>query len=201
MSNYSTLTDVTLTLKRLQIVSVLSSLSLFLYDYFVTLQLEVKFIWTAPWRFMKITYLMTRYFPIVDTSLALIGHLCPHLSAKDCHNLLSITVWINIVGMSIAEAVMSIKTARFNSQGLISRGCIFTEKISTLVSIEWALLLVYNIVVMAFMLIPAIDIFKKNGRSQLTKVMYRDGIIYYIFLIILSLANLLAGLIFECTMP
>ncbi|KAF8989962.1 hypothetical protein BDQ17DRAFT_1414221, partial [Cyathus striatus] len=29
---------------------------------------------------------------------------------------------------------------------------------------------------MTFMLIPAIEVFKQNGRSQLTKVMYRDGI-------------------------
>ncbi|KAF8996822.1 hypothetical protein BDQ17DRAFT_1284323 [Cyathus striatus] len=94
--------------------------------------------------------------------------------------------------------VQAVSTAKFKSQDLIPRGCLVTDKISTIrISVAWGILLVYDMVIMTCMLIPAVNAFKQNGMSQLTSTMYRDGIIYYIFLFILSLANL----IINVTMP
>ncbi|KAF8989963.1 hypothetical protein BDQ17DRAFT_1256353, partial [Cyathus striatus] len=47
------------------------------YEYSITLDLEVKFIWNAPWKFMKIIYLMTRYLPAIDISLVLLRSYLP----------------------------------------------------------------------------------------------------------------------------
>ncbi|KAF9012072.1 hypothetical protein BDQ17DRAFT_1233336, partial [Cyathus striatus] len=42
-----------------------------LYEYFITLDLEIKYIWNARWTYIKIIYLATRYLPFIDTSLVL----------------------------------------------------------------------------------------------------------------------------------
>ncbi|KAF8996795.1 hypothetical protein BDQ17DRAFT_903816 [Cyathus striatus] len=204
-----------------------------LYEYFITLDLEIKYIWNSRWTYIKIIYLTTRYLPFFDTSLVLWKHLYPHLSANDCHNLFMIIVWFFLIGMSIAEVIFTVRvwavwgknkwstyflpifylacwtpgyvilgraviTAKFDIQDLIPRGCLATGGVDTLgISTAWAILLVYDIVIMILMLVPAVNAFKWNGTSQLTRVMYRDGIIYYIFLIILSLSNVLTGLAFS----
>ncbi|KAF8994571.1 hypothetical protein BDQ17DRAFT_1089723 [Cyathus striatus] len=77
----------------------------------------------------------------------------------------------------------------------MSRGCLMTAGDSTLMTIEWALLLSYDIVMMTFMLIPAFRAYKQNGMSQVSRAMYKDGITYCIYLIAVSLANLLVGLV------
>ncbi|KAF8983441.1 hypothetical protein BDQ17DRAFT_1377980, partial [Cyathus striatus] len=58
--------------------------------------------------------------------------------------------------------------------------------------ITWALLLVYDGVLMLFMLVPAYELLvKTGGQSKLVRVVFRDGIIYYIYLFIMSLGNLI----------
>ncbi|KAF8993482.1 hypothetical protein BDQ17DRAFT_1368195, partial [Cyathus striatus] len=109
MDNSPSPTDLILGLKHLQIINVLSSLSFLLYEYFITLYLEFKYIWNARWTYIKIIYLATRYLPFVDTSLVLFKQLYPHLSANDCHNLFSAVVWLFIIGMSIAEVIFTVR--------------------------------------------------------------------------------------------
>ncbi|KAF8978189.1 hypothetical protein BDQ17DRAFT_1265925, partial [Cyathus striatus] len=46
-----------------------------LYEYFITFPLELKYIWNAPWGFIKIVYLITKYLPFSDTSLVLLRWL------------------------------------------------------------------------------------------------------------------------------
>ncbi|KAF8996803.1 hypothetical protein BDQ17DRAFT_1363967 [Cyathus striatus] len=156
---------------------------------------------------MKIVYLITRYLPFVDTTLNLIRHFYPHLSAK---------AWLILAGMAISEVIftlrtwavwgkkaaflvagIAIKTVKCESydsnssplkiwqSGFVERGCVMTEGNSTLIAIEWALLLKYDI--------GCNFIVKRHGMSQLTKAVYKDGIIYYTYLFVFSLANLLVG--------
>ncbi|KAF8978667.1 hypothetical protein BDQ17DRAFT_1249399, partial [Cyathus striatus] len=39
------------------------------YEYFITLDSEINFIWGSRWSMMKILYMLTRYLPFSDTSL------------------------------------------------------------------------------------------------------------------------------------
>ncbi|KAF8984380.1 hypothetical protein BDQ17DRAFT_1415550 [Cyathus striatus] len=192
MANSPNPTDLLLALKHVQVVNYVqvSSLSILLYEYFITLDLEIKYIWKARWTHIKIIYLTTRYLPFVDTSLVLWKQLYPHLSAKDCHNLFIIIVWLFIIGMSIAEVIYlacwtsgyvlvgrATTMVKFDIQDLTPRGCLATGGVDTLrISIAWAILLVYDIVIMILMFIPAVNAFRHNGASRLTRVMYRDGI-------------------------
>ncbi|KAF8996796.1 hypothetical protein BDQ17DRAFT_1249420, partial [Cyathus striatus] len=55
-----------------------------LYEYFITLDLEVKFVWNAPWTFIKIIYIMTRYLPFVEISLMSLRSLYHPMFFRGC---------------------------------------------------------------------------------------------------------------------
>ncbi len=39
------------------------------FDWFLTLDLEVSLVWSSPWSGMKVLFLLTRYLPFVDISV------------------------------------------------------------------------------------------------------------------------------------
>lgn len=41
--------------------------TIFVYDYFLTLGMEVEFVWSSKWGFMKVLYLLQRYLPFLDS--------------------------------------------------------------------------------------------------------------------------------------
>ncbi|KAF8985516.1 hypothetical protein BDQ17DRAFT_1260149, partial [Cyathus striatus] len=45
------------------------------YEYFITLDSEIKFIWGSRWGIMKILYMLTRYLQFSDTSLIIFSLL------------------------------------------------------------------------------------------------------------------------------
>jgi hypothetical protein len=47
---------------------------MFLYDYLLTIEQEVNFVWYSRWNIIKITFLVQRYLPFVDgVLLGMIG--------------------------------------------------------------------------------------------------------------------------------
>jgi hypothetical protein len=40
--------------------------TMFLYDYLITLGMEVDLVWSSKWTFMKVLYFAQRYLPFVD---------------------------------------------------------------------------------------------------------------------------------------
>ncbi|KAF9067004.1 hypothetical protein BDP27DRAFT_945413 [Rhodocollybia butyracea] len=59
----------------------------------------------------------------------------------------------------------------------------------------WAILMVYEAVILILMLIPGLAYFRSGNWSALTTAVYRDGITYYLFLFGLSVTNLLTVLL------
>ncbi|KAF8990281.1 hypothetical protein BDQ17DRAFT_1472042 [Cyathus striatus] len=170
------MTEFFLVLKHQQTVSYVhvANLSFLLYEYFITFPLEVKYIWNAPWGFIKIVYFITRYLPFSDTSLVLLRHFYPHLSAKHCYNLFITSICKSISQLiftvrvwavwgknkrstfllpiffimcwlpAYVITVQAVSTAKCD-QDLIPRGCLATGKISTIrLSVPWGILLVYD---------------------------------------------------------
>ncbi|KAF8987009.1 hypothetical protein BDQ17DRAFT_1258996, partial [Cyathus striatus] len=43
------------------------------YDYLLTFDLEVNFIWNALWSTLKVLYMLTQYLPFLDTMIAMTG--------------------------------------------------------------------------------------------------------------------------------
>ncbi|KAK1226633.1 hypothetical protein PQX77_010392 [Marasmius sp. AFHP31] len=53
----------------------------------------------------------------------------------------------------------------------------------------WALLMVYDTVSFALMAVPGFKAFRSGGHSHLVKVIYRDGVVYYGLIFLVSLIN------------
>ncbi|KAF8996815.1 hypothetical protein BDQ17DRAFT_1544610 [Cyathus striatus] len=215
-------------LKHLQFIDYLhvSGFSLLVFEHFITIDSEIKYVWGSHWGLMKILYLLTRYLPFTDTSLFIFRHFLPHLSSHNCLHIFRATTWFVMVGLSIAEVIFTLRTwvmcgkkkwltfslpvffvvswtsnyylagkatdtVTFNYQPHMPRGCLVTGGDMTLIWTNWTLLFVYDFANLALMLIPAIQIFKQKGKSRMTRAIFTDGIIYYIYLFIVSLANLI----------
>lgn len=46
-----------------------AGVAMFLYDYFLTIGMEVDLVWSSKWGFMKVLYLLQRYLPFVDAAI------------------------------------------------------------------------------------------------------------------------------------
>ncbi|KAG7091625.1 hypothetical protein E1B28_010644 [Marasmius oreades] len=61
--------------------------------------------------------------------------------------------------------------------------------------VTWILLMVYDMVGFILMAIPGISAYRSSGSSNLVKVVYRDGVIYYALIFMISLINVIVILI------
>jgi len=68
-------------------------------------------------------------------------------------------------------------------------GCFYVEADSVLVAC-WAAMMVYDAGLLLLMGIRGFPTLKGMGKETLSKVVYRDGLIYYLFLFVLSLVNI-----------
>ncbi|KAF9000879.1 hypothetical protein BDQ17DRAFT_1245046, partial [Cyathus striatus] len=50
-----------------------------IYEYIITLDSEIKFIWGSHWGIVRILYMLTRYLPFTDTSLIMFRLLFSYL--------------------------------------------------------------------------------------------------------------------------
>ncbi|KIM44057.1 hypothetical protein M413DRAFT_443118 [Hebeloma cylindrosporum] len=71
------------------------------------------------------------------------------------------------------------------------KGCFVTHASKDL-NFLWVLLAVWNTMVLMLMLIPAVRTYRSGGENgRLFKTVYRDGLIYYLYLFALALANVI----------
>ncbi|PFH53735.1 hypothetical protein AMATHDRAFT_967 [Amanita thiersii Skay4041] len=105
------------------------------------------------------------------------------------------------IGVGLLVFVISLYTYGFTNMALFletlsfhdadvskpfSFGCIVKKGARTL-SINWILLLVYDAALCLLLMIRAYQEFRNGGKSRLWFVIYRDGIVYYNYLFVLSL--------------
>ncbi|KAJ8085514.1 hypothetical protein PM082_004332 [Marasmius tenuissimus] len=69
------------------------------------------------------------------------------------------------------------------------RGC-FVSGGNDMVYLCWVLLMVYNTGALIMIVIPGFSAYRIGGKSKLVKAVYRDGVIYYILIFLVSLINI-----------
>ncbi|KIM39321.1 hypothetical protein M413DRAFT_29486 [Hebeloma cylindrosporum] len=74
-------------------------------------------------------------------------------------------------------------------------GC-YATRTDPILFISWVLLLFYDTVMFILMAIPALRAYRSQGSSRLVKMVYRDGVVYYLYLFVMSLANIIVTLTF-----
>jgi len=91
----------------------------------------------------------------------------------------------------IGIIVIFLKSLRFiplKSPALL--GCLVIEA-SPYLSISWILLLIYEAGIFFLMLIEGIRCYKLSSNSQLFRVVFKNGLLYYLYLFALSLCNVI----------
>jgi len=99
-------------LSRLQIVKYMNfaSLAVFVYDYLLTLELELTLIWSSDWSIGKILFLLSRYSTFIDVPLILYFTMKPDIPVVQCSPICHLSTWFYIFGIVMAEAILVLQT-------------------------------------------------------------------------------------------
>jgi len=101
--------------------------------------------------------------------------------------ILFVCCWGPIIGFIIVF-VKSLAFMPLTSPALL--GCLVIKG-SHIITLCWTLLLVYEFAIFLLMLIKGIQCYRNGGSSGLFRVVYRDGLIYYLYLFAFSLTNVI----------
>ncbi|KIL62540.1 hypothetical protein M378DRAFT_165561 [Amanita muscaria Koide BX008] len=86
-----------------------SAMALQVYDFYQTLELEVKFIWSTRWTPLKALYLFMKYLPFVDVSLILIRDN-GYMHASTCRTVNLAIGLLFYLGIGAAQVVLTLRT-------------------------------------------------------------------------------------------
>ncbi|KAG7089065.1 hypothetical protein E1B28_010775 [Marasmius oreades] len=73
------------------------------------------------------------------------------------------------------------------------RGC-FISGGSHVIYLCWVLLMIYDIGTLVMILVPGFKAYRRGGRSELVKTVYRDGVVYYGLIFSVSMLNVIVAL-------
>ncbi|KIJ97955.1 hypothetical protein K443DRAFT_9528 [Laccaria amethystina LaAM-08-1] len=193
---------------------------LLVYDCSLTLGMEIEFVWSSPWGFVKVLYIVQRYLPFCDSIfLSLIHQLAVNIDPYGCHIVETIRGWLMIFGFILSEVILTLRiwavwkrdmrlgvflisliTLTTVAEIYVTRiflrdlhfttrpypefvGCFFTSA-SHIVYLNWVVFMIYEVVILVLMIIPGIASYRLGGNVGLYHVIYRDGIIMYIYLVV-----------------
>ncbi|KAH6909268.1 hypothetical protein BKA70DRAFT_230650 [Coprinopsis sp. MPI-PUGE-AT-0042] len=99
--------------------------------------------------------------------------------------------WVASWGAICAILVIFLKSVEFKADpNAPFPGC-FLHKGDPIFFLDFIILLLYDAVMLVLILIPAYKSYKAGGTSQFVRSVYRDGIVYYVYLFALSLLNII----------
>jgi len=193
------------------------------YDYLLTFNDERSLVWSSKWSIAKILFLLTRYSPFIDIILAIELETGTFRSAKTCHALYLTATVVEVLGISIAEAILILRTWALwdRSRPIIislSAGltvaialsvamlslflssitfiveediCILTEASKAFaVAFVFVAVLLFETTVLILTAIKAWH-HLRHTHSDLATVIYRDGLCFFLFINLFSIANVL----------
>ncbi|CAA7268577.1 unnamed protein product [Cyclocybe aegerita] len=204
--------------------------TVFIWDYLLTLGMEVEYVWPGRWTIIKAVYLLQRYLPFIDTLwIALHVLFGTNLSPTMCSRLNAAGRSLMCLGLASSELILTLRAwavwDRNRDLGIIlqilfaacflptapilyvflksveyidlpppTEGCIPVAG-KQIIIVNWALLLVWDALILILMAIPAFHSFRFKNNSSLYRAVYTEGISYYLYLFIISTLNIvLSGL-------
>ncbi|KAF8580353.1 hypothetical protein K439DRAFT_313865 [Ramaria rubella] len=192
-----------------------------IYDYFLTISLEVNLVWASKWSLPKVLYLGTTYVGFLRIALQSYSIFRPCLSSTAVARLDVIGTGLVVVMAIISELVLSFRTwsiwerSRRAGIGLIVgfsllvSSCLVLvyvglkeEKIDKLTPSKVGIIylagcilsMMYDSSMLSLNLYKAkqhfSDIPVDYNQTQLASVLFRDGILYYVYIIGLTSSNI-----------
>jgi len=87
----------------------IASFTMVVYDYFLTLDDEIRYFWTGKWSMSRVLYLLNRYLPPISLTLGLISFLAPGLSTEFCDRTIRTCFILDVIAMAVAQAVLVLR--------------------------------------------------------------------------------------------
>ncbi|KAF4585293.1 hypothetical protein EYR40_002130 [Pleurotus pulmonarius] len=187
------------------------------YDYIITFDLEVSLIWFyhSGWSWTSALFMLNRYLPFVDTVNGLWPPAHWHgVKLTIPQVILTIRTWAiwhrdrklavvlllffaAVWGPTFAVMTIFTRSLEFGPApfpGFV--GCNFVAA-NQILFVTWALLMVYEAGILVLMAYRAyVGWSNGGGNTALFTAVYRDGILYYLYLFVLSLVNIIVIKVF-----
>ncbi|KIM49938.1 hypothetical protein M413DRAFT_22047 [Hebeloma cylindrosporum] len=185
----------------------LMACTIFLWDSILTFAMEVDLIWKSNWNLMKALYLFQRYLPFTDIIWLVLGRLMGQvLLDNGCRDIFYFKGAFMIIGIGASESdfnlssryghVLFVIMARYVNSTTFGAlpypgftECFMVHFGQGFVFL-WVILLAWDAALLALMLVPAIQVYRVGTRTSLMKAVYRGGVIYYLYLFVLSCINI-----------
>ncbi|KAJ6511481.1 hypothetical protein C8R47DRAFT_735959 [Mycena vitilis] len=84
--------------------------TILLFDYIVTLDAEISFMWSSKWSLAKVLFFLTRYSPVFDVPVEMYYSLVSNLEFEYCSQLHAAASWGTLFGMAVSEAILILRT-------------------------------------------------------------------------------------------
>ncbi|KAF8582171.1 hypothetical protein K439DRAFT_1661960 [Ramaria rubella] len=208
-----------------------ASIIILIYDYLLTVKMEVELVWGTPWNVGKVLYLLTRYCVFVDSMMLAFFHFASgeNVSPRTCSLVYQISGWFIFWGGCLAEIVLIFRTWAIWGQkrkvalglpilliivviplGFLTRigltsvtyadvselpipnlqSCFITKNDDITILWDYVVILAFETVILVLTLIKGFQHYR-HTTSSLVSTLYQDGILYYVYLLLLSIANVL----------
>ncbi|KIM49941.1 hypothetical protein M413DRAFT_22050 [Hebeloma cylindrosporum] len=197
----------------------LMACTIFLWDTILTFAMEVDLVWKSNWNLMKALYLFQRYLPFTDIIWLVFNRLMGQILLESgCRDIFYFKGAFMIIGVGASEGDYPHATDmrcvemepifvhnpsdpfhplfRFQFGHHVSAPpypgfteCFMMHFGQGFVFL-WVILLAWDAALLALMLVPAIQVYRVGNNTSLMKEVYRDGVIYYLYLFVLSCINI-----------
>ncbi|KAH8813567.1 hypothetical protein DL96DRAFT_1626366 [Flagelloscypha sp. PMI_526] len=86
--------------------------AILVYDWALTLNMEIQYVWKSKWNLGKILFLLTRYMVIADVFLGLFWLRLRNIPDKqsECPVPFTAQAWFGCIGIEIAELILVLRT-------------------------------------------------------------------------------------------
>jgi len=80
------------------------------YDYLLTIHLEIKLIWSDPWNYTRVLFLLARYIPLINIFFFLEHQLGLNTKVTFCQRTAPVFTWLTLIGILSAEVILFLRT-------------------------------------------------------------------------------------------
>ncbi|KAF9046726.1 hypothetical protein BJ165DRAFT_1473892 [Panaeolus papilionaceus] len=97
---------------RLQLVRTfdLIASTMFIYDWMLTLDMEVALVWKANWNVMKVLFIFQRYLPFIDTvALVILLKFGLGMDNATCKRVYAASGYLMAIGTAISELILALR--------------------------------------------------------------------------------------------
>ncbi|KAF9564908.1 hypothetical protein CPC08DRAFT_219776 [Agrocybe pediades] len=98
-------------LRQLALVTYVEAgaIAIFVFDYLITLGMEINLVWFSRWSFVKALYFFQRYSPFFDSFVPWIYRQTAAHTGRECSKITYAFIAMNMVGITASELLMGIR--------------------------------------------------------------------------------------------